>query len=134
MNFLKSKGYIDDNGIINVKNLVGSEQALGNGESTDDVYKIERISDNYVLKYYENSESNEILYEIKRDSSEIDWEEVFANAQKPAEQTESEDIGVDSNGDPVNMDYWYSICITDENQNRYISLSRGEIRVISRRY
>ena len=108
MAFLQSKEYVDDTGVIDVEKLTGSKQALGNGEGSSDVYKIEIESGNYVIRYYENETSNEIISQINRDSSKIDWEEIFANAKKPEGQT-SEDIGIDSNGELVNMDNWIAV-------------------------
>ena len=37
---------------------------------------------------------------------EINWEEIMENALPPIEQTTKEIIGLDSNGNPVNMDLW----------------------------
>lgn len=53
--FLTQKGYIDDNGVINVEKLVGSNLSIGKGNATEkkDVYIFEETEDSYTLKYYD---------------------------------------------------------------------------------
>ena len=61
LEYLEIKGYADSSGILNVKNLVGSEQAYGKGTDSTDVYKIEEKSNKYIVTYYdENSSETEI--------------------------------------------------------------------------
>lgn len=52
--FLRGKGYIDENGIVNVKEIFGNMIDYGNGTGNIDVYKIEFNEDTkkYELKYY----------------------------------------------------------------------------------
>jgi type II secretory pathway pseudopilin PulG len=59
----ESKLIIDENGIINVKNLLGSSQSLGNGTSieTGDVYALKEVDDDenkYEVVYYGKSETD----------------------------------------------------------------------------
>ena len=139
--FLIGKNVINDNGVVNIENLIGGTLSRGNGtEETGDIYQLEESSGTYIVKYHEeSSDEGYAIWQVSTTGESagetIDWDKIFAEA-KPAEgQSESNTaIGIGPRGEPVNMDYWYSICITDENENRYISLSRGEIRVISRRY
>ena len=43
---------VDDNGVINVKNLVGKKLGNGNGDNLNDVYVLEEVSENsYTLRY-----------------------------------------------------------------------------------
>ena len=69
--FLKGKGYIDDNGVINVKKLVGSSLSTGKGNATDkkDVYIFEETQDAYILRYYDNKGSSEDLWQNEKEST-----------------------------------------------------------------
>ena len=117
LTFLKDeKKYINENGVINVEALTGGRLSRGNGtDGLTDVYKIELddTTNSYTLKYYEEENKSEILWQVGASSNsttgEIDWDKIFAEA-KPAEgQSESNTaIGIGANGDPVNMDYWLS--------------------------
>lgn len=112
LNFLIAKGYvtateIDGEVVINVENLTGSKQALGNGTDPNDVYKIKKEGTDYTVTYQENTEATEVIYTIAS-GEEIDWEELFENAKKPEEQTASSDIGFDEDGYYVDMDNWYA--------------------------
>ena len=69
--FLKDeKQYIDENGVIDVKTLVGETLSKGNGTGDNDVYKIVQEKGGYVLKYYENSAKQTNLWEIETVSDE----------------------------------------------------------------
>ena len=74
IDFLEQKGYvtIDDEdtttGIINVEELIGSRQALGNGEDTD-IYKIEEEDSNYVVNYYDEDGMPEEIWSISDSTS-----------------------------------------------------------------
>lgn len=115
MNFLEflrtEKRYIDENGVVNVENLTGVKLNKGNGtDGINDVYKVEETTKTYTLKYHENENKEKMLWEVNKSSNStgaIDWDKIFAEA-KPAEgQSESNTtIGLDSNGDSVNMDLW----------------------------
>lgn len=60
--FLQEKEYINENGIINVRNLTGETLSIGIGEGATDVYKIEENNNIYILKYYdENGNPEELL-------------------------------------------------------------------------
>ena len=112
--FLKDEmSCIDENGIINVEALVGQKLNKGNGTGTNDVYKIERQGTSYILKYYETNEKNKFLWEVSA-SEEYDWEEIFETATKhPAQSSTNDDIGLDENGNSVNMDNWEAFEIFD---------------------
>ena len=59
--FLKGKGYIDDDGVINVEKLVGSNLSMGKGNITDkkDVYIFEETDNSYTVKYYDDQGNTE---------------------------------------------------------------------------
>lgn len=117
-NYLLSKDYIDENGVVNVTKLVGSKQVLGNGTGSADVYKLEQENKKYILKYYEEQEKQDVLWEITDDSEQkqINWEEIFEDAKEnpdnwKAPGQESDTIGIDENGKPVNMDDWGTMVV-----------------------
>ena len=70
--FLTQKGYIDDNGVINVEKLVGSSLSIGKGNATDkkDVYILEETADAYILKYYDDKGNTEEtpLWQVEKES------------------------------------------------------------------
>ena len=49
--YLVEKGYADENGKINVENLLGKNVGLGNGTENKDVYKMEELEDKYEHRY-----------------------------------------------------------------------------------
>ena len=130
LNRLKADRYVEEdsegNNIVNVENLMNRSMQTGKGSiGTGDVYVIEKrqvtassvTSDseegmNYYLIYYgeNNSTSTNLglaFKENKSSSSEINWNEIFETAEKHPEQSEdNEAIGIDSYGNPVNMDLW----------------------------
>ena len=77
LDFLVQKGYAtldeDDEtiGIINVENLTGSSQSLGNGTETD-VYKIEEENGMYIVNYYDKDNQKEEIWNIVNNDSEGD--------------------------------------------------------------
>lgn len=114
--YLKSadgNNILNENNEINMSNLLGNSESLGNGNNKSDVYMVE--SDNgttYFLRYYDKKgESKDLLeFQINGDSTgNIDWDEIFDNAQKHPDQSDTNnDIGIDSDGNSVNMDLWES--------------------------
>ena len=56
------KECMNEDGVINVESLVGTELSTGKGNATDkkDVYILEEIGNQYVLKYYDDSASEEL--------------------------------------------------------------------------
>ena len=72
--YVKSKGYIDDNGVINVEKLVGSSLSTGKGNITEkkDVYILEETEDSYILKYYDDKGSTEEtpLWQVEKQSTQ----------------------------------------------------------------
>ena len=77
LDFLVQKGYAtldeDDEtiGIINVENLTGSSQSLGNGTETD-VYKIEEENGMYIVNYYDKDNQKEEIWNIVNNDIEED--------------------------------------------------------------
>ncbi len=109
--WLVSKGYASSDGVINVEALTGAKQSLGNGSGTDDVYKLEQENGSYIVKYYASATEVEEIWNTSASSgtgsSEPDWDEIFENATKHPDQSETNEIiGLDSDGNPVNMDNW----------------------------
>ena len=129
LDYTLSKSYTDSDGIIDTEALIGTRQALGNGEGTNDVYKLEKINENYVVKYYENATN---VLEIwgagsnteDTEDTETDWTEILEDANANPEkykhpvQTVSEEIGIGTDGKPVNMDKWKPTF--DNDSNSYI--------------
>ena len=71
--FLIQKGYIENDGKVNIEKLIGQTLSFGNGTGFEDVYKIEKEEKIYTLKYYEEETESESLWEI--DTSSIETEE-----------------------------------------------------------
>ena len=71
LDFLKDeKGYIDENGVVDVKALTGGTLSKGNGaDGATDVYKIEEGEDSYTLKYYGNDSEETTLWQASVGSS-----------------------------------------------------------------
>ena len=71
LSFLLNKQYvIDSGGTINVKNLTGSKQALGNGEGISDIYKVEGQENNYVVNYYDKNGTPQEIWSVAGSSTE----------------------------------------------------------------
>lgn len=71
--FLKDeKGYINDNGVVNVQALIGETLSKGNGtDNTTDVYKIEETEDNkYMLVYCDKNGIKEELSKFEENKTE----------------------------------------------------------------
>ena len=75
--YIEGKGIIDENGIINVVNLLGKKQHLGNGSNTEtgDVYVFEESDDVYRVKYYDEKKEEHLIDEFEKGSTGEDWEE-----------------------------------------------------------
>lgn len=75
--YIEGKGIIDENGIINVVNLLGKKQHLGNGSNieTGDVYVFEESDDVYRVKYYDEKKEEHLIDEFEKGSTGEDWEE-----------------------------------------------------------
>lgn len=71
--FLIQKGYIENDGKVNIEKLIGQTLSFGNGTGFEDVYKIEKEEKIYTLKYYEEETESESLWGI--DTSSIETEE-----------------------------------------------------------
>ena len=71
LSFLLNKQYvIDSGGTINVKNLTGSKQALGNGEGTSDIYKVEGQENTYIVNYYDKNGTPQEIWSVAGSSTE----------------------------------------------------------------
>ena len=75
--YIEGKGIIDENGIINVVNLLGKKQHLGNGSDTEtgDVYVFEESDDVYRVKYYDEKKEEHLIDEFEKGSTGEDGEE-----------------------------------------------------------
>ena len=75
--YIEGKGIIDENGIINVVNLLGKKQHLGNGSNieTGDVYVFEESDDVYRVKYYDEKKEEHLIDEFEKGSTGEDWAE-----------------------------------------------------------
>ena len=116
LDYTESKGYINSDGIIDTEALIGTRQALGNGEGTNDVYKLVEKNGNYIVQYYENAENVIEIWGISSNTenteADTEWEEILEDANanpekyKHPDQIVSEEIGIGTDGKPVNMDKW----------------------------
>lgn len=68
--YLKSKGYIDDDGIINIKKVFDKGSNYGNGTNEKDVYKIVK-DDKYLLNYYDKSGVATEIWSMKNDTISV---------------------------------------------------------------
>ena len=64
MDFLITNGYVDENGVVDITKLGGSNGNIGSGTGETDVYKIEANDTSYVLNYYDNKGTKKELYKI----------------------------------------------------------------------
>ena len=65
------KECMNEDGVINVESLVGTELSTGKGDATDkkDVYILEEIENQYVLKYYDNNSSSKELWRVSNEAT-----------------------------------------------------------------
>ena len=65
------KECMDQNGVLNVEKLVGSELSTGKGNIEDgtDIYVLEEIDNKYVLKYYDDNSNSEEIWRVSEDST-----------------------------------------------------------------
>ena len=109
--FLVGKRYIDGTtGIVDTKELTGQTLSLGNGSGNSDVYKIEEASEGYVLKYYDEGENSEILWQTNNSTNSGLSE---TELKEKLQQVEG-DAFIDSNGNIFDTDK-YETLVTDEN-------------------
>ena len=97
--YIEGKGIIDKNGIINVVNLLGKKQHLGNGSNTEtgDVYVFEESEDVYRVKYYDEKKEEHLIDEFEKGSTGEDWAE-----------TDPRYFEVDDDGEiDLKGEYWY---------------------------
>lgn len=127
---LKTDLYVNEDNTVNVEKLVGPNMKTGKGSiEKGDVYVIEQKAKiasevksdtntnmDYYLIYYDDEKVDinlGLAFEYDENTSK-DWNEIFETAQKHPEQSEeNEAIGIDSEGNPVNMDLWNSKKVED---------------------
>ena len=65
------KECMNEDGVINVESLVGTELSTGKGNAIDkkDVYILEEIENQYVLKYYDNNSSSKELWRVSNEAT-----------------------------------------------------------------
>ena len=65
------KECMDQNGVLNVEKLVGSELSTGKGNIEDgtDIYVLEEIDNKYVLKYYDDNSNSEEIWKVSEIST-----------------------------------------------------------------
>ena len=65
------KECMNEDGVINVESLVGTELSTGKGNATDkkDVYILEEIENQYVLKYYDDNSSSKELWRVSNEAT-----------------------------------------------------------------
>ena len=104
LDFLVSKNYVDaTTKIINVENLTGSKQSLGNGTGTEDVYILEEDDSNYKVVYYENSTTTTEISTIQK---ETDEDNPFSYTQADIDET-------------LKYFNWEMVDVTEENRGDY---------------
>lgn len=62
--YLLSKGYIDENNVVDTEKLLGKKLKTGNGTGKTDVYTVELEGDGYKLIYYENESKRIVVGKI----------------------------------------------------------------------
>ena len=64
--FMYEKGYMHQNGVINVESLVGTELSTGKGSAEEgtDIYVLEEIGNNYVVTYYDDNSDSEEIWKV----------------------------------------------------------------------
>jgi len=96
--YLKSKGYIDDDGIIDMKKVFDKGTNYGNGVNEKDVYKIVK-DDKYVLNYYDKSGAATEVWSLKDDTISV------GDNNETEDRVEGSDVTwiyeEDSNGDLI---------------------------------
>lgn len=96
--YLKSKGYIDDDGIIDMKKVFDKRTNYGNGANEKDVYKIVK-DDKYVLNYYDKSGAATEVWSLKDDTISV------GDNNETEDRVEGSDVTwiyeEDSNGDLI---------------------------------
>ena len=69
--FMYEKGYMHQNGVINVESLVGTELSTGKGSAEEgtDIYVLEEIGNNYVVTYYDDNSDSEEIWRVSKYST-----------------------------------------------------------------
>ena len=60
IDYVKATGKVNDNGVVDTKKLTGGKIALGKGTDSSDVYKLEKVGNDYIIRYYGENEDDEI--------------------------------------------------------------------------
>lgn len=104
--YLVNENILSEDGTVNVENLVGSKLKTGNGSNKKDVYVVE----NGILYYYNGDGTKETVSKV--------YEEAEIKGDIYPGQKESQDIGIGTDGQAVNLDLW-----------RYVKLADGTYRL-----
>ena len=121
LTYMKGKGYVNDDGIINVSSLLGSKQSLGNGTASTDIYKLEKSGSGYVVNYYETSADtvDRVIWKVAG-SGDVSLEEL-----KNQISNNDGDCMIDENGNIFPIDKW-SYEITGEDMAQICSSEKDE--------
>ena len=121
LTYMKGKGYVNDDGIINVSSLLGSKQSLGNGTASTDIYKLEKSGSGYVVNYYETSADtvDRVIWKVAG-SGNVSLEEL-----KNQISNNDGDCMIDENGNIFPIDKW-SYEITGEDMAQICSSEKDE--------
>ena len=87
--FLLEKQYITEEGKVEVEELLGQKQALGNGKIIDkkDVYILEELENSYILNYYDENSSPTKIWDVNNSNSTNKTVEVNIE-RKPTDENE----------------------------------------------
>ena len=74
IDYVKATGKVNDNAVVDTKKLTGGKIALGNGTDSSDVYKLEKVGNDYVIRYYGENEDDEIktIWSSTGDVADVD--------------------------------------------------------------
>ena len=115
LEFLENNGYIKEGttDVLDVEELTGGKQALGNGDTTD-IYKIEEQDGKYVVNYIEEDNSKKQIWSIGIDEEEKETGEVTLEPDTGKEELIL--VYNVQNGDTIELPY-YLQWFDGENQN-----------------
>ena len=115
LEFLENNGYIKEGttDVLDVEELTGGKQALGNGDTTD-IYKIEEQDGKYVVNYIEEDNSKKQIWSIGIDEEEEETGEVTLEPDTGKEELIL--VYNVQNGDTIELPY-YLQWFDGENEN-----------------
>lgn len=75
--FLKNKGFVDEDGNIKVAELTKNESSNLNG------YKVEKSDNEYKLKYYDKDNQSKVIWQVDiQGGNELNWSNILLNTKK----------------------------------------------------